>query len=74
MIGPQNGGSLDRYHIEAGVPALPHFFQDLVPYLDCCLLSDNCERYFEKRPSDDGSRYVPPRPGNKPIVQKELDL
>ena len=51
-----------------------HFFQDLVPYLDCCLLSDNCERYFEKRPSDDGSRYVPPRPGNKPIVQKELDL
>ncbi|CAH3144389.1 unnamed protein product [Pocillopora meandrina] len=62
MIGPQNGGSLDRYHIEAGVPALSHFFQDLVPYLDCCLLSDNCERYFEKRPSDDGSRYVPPRP------------
>ncbi|KAL9985251.1 hypothetical protein ACROYT_G007629 [Oculina patagonica] len=62
MIGPQNGGSLDRFHIEAGVPVFSHFFHDLVPYLDCCLLSDNCAKYFEKRPSDDGSNYEPPRP------------
>ncbi|XP_078360277.1 sushi domain-containing protein 2-like isoform X2 [Oculina patagonica] len=57
-----NGGSLDRFHIEAGVPVFSHFFHDLVPYLDCCLLSDNCAKYFEKRPSDDGSTYEPPRP------------
>ncbi|XP_078360279.1 protein mesh-like [Oculina patagonica] len=62
MIGPQNGGSLDRFHIEAGVPVFSHFFHDLVPYLDCCLLSDNCAKYFEKRPSDDGSNYEPPTP------------
>ena len=65
MVGPQNGGSLDRVHIEAGVPVLSHFFHDLVPYLDCCLLSDNCAKYFKKRPSDDGSNYEPPRPGNE---------
>ena len=65
MVGPQNGGSLDRVHIESGVPVLSHFFHDLVPYLDCCLLSENCAKYFEKRPSDDGSKYEPPRPGIK---------
>ena len=63
MVGPQTGGSLDRFHIEAGVPVLSHFFHDLVPYLDCCLFSGNCRKYFEKRPSDDGSNYEPPRPG-----------
>ena len=73
MIGPLNGGSLDRFHIEAGVPVFSHFFQDLVPYLDCCLLSDNCAKYFEKRPSDDGSNYEPPRPGNKDDGIKEGD-
>ena len=64
MVGPKNGGSLDRVHIEAGVPVLSHFFHNIVPYLDCCLLSDNCAKYYKKRPSDDGSNYEPPRPGN----------
>ena len=68
MVGPQNGGSLDRFHIEAGVPVLSHFFHDLVPYLDCCLFSDNCRKYFEKRPSDDGFNYEPPRPGKPHIT------
>lgn len=63
MVGPQTGGSLHRFHIEAGVPVLSHFFHDLVPYLDCCVFSGNCGKYFEKRPSDDGSNYEPPRPG-----------
>ena len=63
MVGSVNRGSLDRFHIEAGVPVLSHFSHDLVPYLDCCLFSDNCGKYFEKRPSDDGSNYEPPRPG-----------
>ena len=75
MVGPLNGGSLDRFHIEAGVPVFSHFFHDLVPYLDCCLLSDNCGKYFEKRPSDDGSKYEPPRPGINMIclIKKETE-
>ena len=65
MVGPLNGGSMDRVHVEVGVPVLSHFFHDLVPYLDCCLLSAHCDKYYEKRPSDNGARYRPPRPGKK---------
>ncbi|XP_022783564.1 sushi domain-containing protein 2-like [Stylophora pistillata] len=62
MIGPKNGGSLDRVHIRAGVPVFSHFFHDLMPYSDCCLFSENCGKYFEKSPSDNGINYEPPRP------------
>ena len=68
MVGRPNGGSLDRVHVEAGVPVLSHFLHDFVPYWDCCLLSKNCGKFFEKRPSDDGSRYVPVRPGEIPVL------
>ncbi|XP_073243989.1 sushi domain-containing protein 2-like [Porites lutea] len=62
MMGKPNAGSLDRFHPNAGLPVLSHFFHDLVPYQDCCRLSDSCDKYFEKRPSDDGSQYQAPRP------------
>ena len=66
IVGPPNGGSLDRVHIEAEIPGLSHFFHDLVPYWDCCITAPhNCAKYFEKRPSNDGSSYEPPRPGKK---------
>lgn len=68
MVGGPNGGSLHRVHVEAGVPVFSHFLHDLVPYWDCCQLSKNCRKYFEKRPSDDGSRYVPVRPGEIPVL------
>ena len=63
MMGKPNAGSLDRVHPNAGLPVISHFFHDLVPYQDCCRLSDSCEKYYEKRPSDDGSKYQAPRPG-----------
>ena len=62
MMG-KHAGSLDRVHPNAGVPVISHFFHDIVPYQDCCRLTNNCEKYFEKRPSDDGSLYQAPRPG-----------
>lgn len=62
MMG-KNAGSLDRVHPNAGIPVISHFFHDIVPYQDCCRLTNNCEKYFEKRPSDDGSQYQAPRPG-----------
>ena len=64
MVGQPDAGSLDRVHPNAGLPVISHFFHDKVPYEDCCRNSKNCEKYFEKRPSDDGSRYQAPRPGN----------
>lgn len=62
-MGKPDAGSLDRVHPNAGVPVISHFFHDIVPYEDCCKLTDNCDKYFEKRPSDDGSQYQAPRPG-----------
>lgn len=63
MMGKPYAGSLDRVHPNAGLPVISHFFHDLVPYQDCCRLTNNCEKYFDKRPSDDGSQYQAPRPG-----------
>ena len=65
MMGKPDAGSLDRVHPNAGVPVISHFFHDIVPYQDCCELTKNCDKYFEKRPSDDGSQYQAPRPGMK---------
>lgn len=32
IFGPPAGGTLNRFHTEAGVPVLSHFFQDYVPF------------------------------------------
>jgi AMOP domain/Nidogen-like len=39
-----------------------HVLKDVVPFIACCKLSNSCDDYFRERPSDDGSRFVPPRP------------
>ncbi|XP_074609320.1 protein mesh-like isoform X2 [Acropora palmata] len=62
MLGKPNAGSLNRVHPNAGVPVISNFFHDKVPYQDCCKLTNNCEKYFDRRPSDDGSSYQAPRP------------
>ena len=53
-------GTPDAYHSKA------HFFKhqlyDVLPFLFCCKLSDNCNSYFRYRQPDDCSRYpIPPR-------------
>ena len=41
-----------------------HFKEDVVPYIFCCKgMKKNCQIYYDRRPSDDGSRYMPPVPG-----------
>ncbi len=41
-----------------------HFLEDILPYLFCCKgVKQKCDAYYERRPSDDGSRYRPPVPG-----------
>ncbi|XP_031573725.1 protein mesh-like [Actinia tenebrosa] len=59
-----SAGSLDRVHVDKGIPYISHFFHDIVPYLDCCFLSSgaSCRNYYIKRPSDNGQYYEPPRP------------
>lgn len=60
LVGPTSGGSLQR--VSSQVSLIGHFINDIYPYILCCKKSANCELYYEKRPSDDGSRWIPPRP------------
>ena len=53
-------GTPDTYHPEIDV--LEHFRYDVLPFLYCCKLSDNCNSYFKYRQPDDCSKYpIPPR-------------
>ncbi|XP_035658101.1 sushi domain-containing protein 2-like [Branchiostoma floridae] len=52
-------GTPDRVHSDS---RLGHFGADVAPYFLCCILSNNCDTYFEKRPANDGTGYVFPRP------------
>ena len=61
-IGPPSGGSLDVVSPEEGF--LGHQGRDVLPYLTCCKFSKNCGKYYQRRPSDDGKRYIPPPIGN----------
>ena len=54
LVGLPGGGTLDLAHSDNGVK---HFTIDVYPFFLCCKLSDNCKLYYEKRPSDDGSRW-----------------
>lgn len=63
MTGPPGGGSLDV--VSPDKSKIGHFLHDVVPWIACCKFSfvDNCGKYYQKRPSDDGSRYIPPPVG-----------
>jgi len=45
-----------------------HFINDILPWLNCCKHTIYpemyCPLYYERRPSDSGADYVPPRPAN----------
>ena len=62
LVGPPGGGTVDRVSPE--ISELDHFVHDVLPYLWCCKgLFSNCDKYYEHRPSDDGSCFDPPPPG-----------
>lgn len=59
LVGPSQGGTYQLYN--------PLFFfqnnylEDVSPYQDCCVRSKRCHQYYQHRPFDDCSAYVPPR-------------
>ena len=58
------GGTVDL--ISPEISPTEHFIEDVLPSIACCFgIFPNCEGYYEHRPSDDGSRYNPPPPGDK---------
>ena len=54
LVGYPGGGTLDLAHAD---DPIQHFKIDVYPFFLCCKLSNNCHLYYEKRPSDDGSRW-----------------
>lgn len=64
LVGPPAGGTVDLVSPELEISRLEHFIDDVIPAIACCTgLFSNCDVYYEKRPSDDGSRFNPPPPG-----------
>ncbi|XP_028416703.1 sushi domain-containing protein 2-like, partial [Dendronephthya gigantea] len=59
LVGPPGGGTFDIVFPEKSL--LGHLSRDVLPWLACCKLSffDNCGKYYDGRPSDDGSRFIP---------------
>ncbi|KAJ8037432.1 Sushi domain-containing protein 2 [Holothuria leucospilota] len=64
LMGPPGGGTADAFapgnSLNAGT--IKHLWYDVLPWVSCCKLSNECEIYYEHRPSDDCSDYEPPRP------------
>ena len=55
-----------------------HYFADQLPYLACCKFQTQgsrlCQLFQERRPTDDCSDYIPPRPGKIIMVEEIVGL
>ena len=60
ILGYPGGGSLNM--ADSFVSKTTHLVKDVYPYLVCCLLSNDCDKYYEKRPSTTSKFFVPPSP------------
>ena len=59
IVGANEGGSYQLYN-----PLFNHldnYREDFQPYRHCCVMSRRCNLYYQYRPSDDCSEYIPPR-------------
>ena len=62
---------MDRVSQESS--RVEHFLQDVYPFVVCCKgRFPDCSKYYEDRPSDDGSNFVPPTPPGIYLIQKKL--
>ena len=63
VVGAPGGGSVDQ--VSEDVSESQHFTVDVLPFVLCCKTQfPDCAKYYERRPSDDGSRFNPPPPGS----------
>ncbi len=62
IVGPPGGGTEDTYSPDGLTDTSRHFLYDVVPWFACCYFSDQCDKYYLYRKSDDCSEYNPPRP------------
>lgn len=72
--GPPGGGNVDLFSPDIGL--LRHFLDDVIPYLLCCKAErfSKCTSFYEKRPSDRGFDFSPPRPPGETIITSLLGI
>ncbi|XP_065911625.1 protein mesh-like isoform X3 [Dysidea avara] len=59
VVGPPGGGTVDLYAPTSWTSTLSHFTHDVLPFIYCCKGAfSNCDLYYQKRPSDNGKRYI----------------
>ena len=64
VVGPPGGGTVDLYAPTSWTSTLSHFTHDVLPFIYCCKGAfSNCDLYYQKRPSDNGKRYILKPPG-----------
>jgi len=64
VVGPPGGGTVDLYAPTSWGSTLNHFTHDMLPFIYCCKGEfSNCDLYYQKRPSDNGKRYILKPPG-----------
>ena len=65
VVGPPGGGNVNKQAPLDFMSSVKHIVEDFIPYLQCCKAGtySQCNKFYEKRPSDDGRRYQPPPPG-----------
>jgi len=66
LTGQPSGGTVDRFAPNTFTGKLRHLRHDVLPYIYCCkgeFKDYTCVKYYEKRPSDNGSRFNLQPPG-----------
>lgn len=65
-----SGGTVDLVAPRDEESIRRHFDEDVKPYLYCCKgRFSNCDAYYRKRPSNDGTGYRLQVPGNKQTLK-----
>lgn len=58
IVGPPWGGTMNFASPEMNL--WNHFKEDVLPWFACCKNSIfHCDKYYQRRPSDNGKRYRP---------------
>ncbi|XP_037033310.1 protein mesh-like [Bradysia coprophila] len=64
LVGPPSGGNVRKVSPNGEKGEVPHIIADIMPWFLCCNNNKaNCNLYYEKRPSNNGSDYVDPHSG-----------
>ena len=73
LTGSPGGGSVHKVPLAKNRAS--HFQEDIRPYLLCCTgYAPTCQKYYERRPSDNGTRYQPAVPGKLMCIYDQYVL